>query len=399
MVTFISYALATLASFLAILVAVFSAEVLAAIALPSRDRLTSATSQSRPRVAVLIPAHNESIGLLPTLRDVQAQMQSVDRVLVVADNCTDDTAVVAAATGADVVERNDARRRGKGYALAWGLRHLAADPPDVVVIIDADCRLASAAIDRLTRACAAKHRPMQALYLMTSPKESAINSRVAEFAWRVKNWVRPLGLSALGLPCQLMGTGMAIPWNLTRSVDLASGSIVEDLKLGHDLALAGSSPAFCSAATVTSAFASSIEGLQSQRRRWEQGHIGMILAAAPRLITVAITQRDLNLFALALDVAVPPLSLLAMLIVAMSLVAGLGTLIGSSSAALLVSTASLLLFVVSVFISWLKWGRDILPPSSIPLIASYVLGKIPLYWRILNSKSAAQWIRTDRRKS
>jgi cellulose synthase/poly-beta-1,6-N-acetylglucosamine synthase-like glycosyltransferase len=399
MVTFISYALATLASFLAILVAVFSAEVLAAIALPSRDRLTSATSQSRPRVAVLIPAHNESIGLLPTLRDVQAQMQSVDRVLVVADNCTDDTAVVAAATGADVVERNDTRRRGKGYALAWGLRHLAADPPDVVVIIDADCRLASAAIDRLTRACAAKHRPMQALYLMTSPKESAINSRVAEFAWRVKNWVRPLGLSALGLPCQLMGTGMAIPWNLTRSVDLASGSIVEDLKLGHDLALAGSSPAFCSAATVTSAFASSIEGLQSQRRRWEQGHIGMILAAAPRLITVAVTQRDLNLFALALDVAVPPLSLLAMLIVAMSLVAGLGTLIGSSSAALLVSTASLLLFVVSVFISWLKWGRDILPPSSIPLIASYVLGKIPLYWRILNSKSAAQWIRTDRRKS
>ena len=54
---------------------------------------------------------------------------------------------------------------------------------------------------------------MQILDLMTAPEDSPINYRVAEFAWRVNNWVRPLGLAALGLPCQLMGTGMAFPWD------------------------------------------------------------------------------------------------------------------------------------------------------------------------------------------
>ena len=100
---------------------------------------------------------------------------------------------------------------GKGYALDFGLKHLAANPPDIVIIIDADCRVSENAIETMAQACAATGRPVQVLDLMTAPEGSPINYRVAEFAWRVKNWVRPLGLSALGLPCQLMGTGMAFP--------------------------------------------------------------------------------------------------------------------------------------------------------------------------------------------
>ena len=268
----------------------------------------------RRRVAVLIPAHNESTSLLPTLADIKAQLHAGDRLLVVADNCSDDTAAVAVAADAEVVERNDPDRKGKGYALAWGLRHLGMDPPDIVIMIDADCRLAASAIDRLAAACAMTHRPVQALNLMISSDESPVNSRVAEFAWRVKNWVRPSGLRALGLPCQLMGSGMAFPWDLIRSVDLASGLIVEDLKLGLDLALAGNSPVFCPSAGVTSYFPFSVEGIESQRLRWEQGHIEMILTAAPRLIFAAIVQANLDLLALAFDLAVPPLTLLGMLV-------------------------------------------------------------------------------------
>ena len=88
-------------------------------------------------------------------------------------------------------------------------------------MIDADCRLAEGAVDQLTTTCLTTGRPVQALYLMTAPEGSAINQQIAEFAWRVKNWVRPLGLSALASPCQLMGTGMAFPWQVIRSADLA----------------------------------------------------------------------------------------------------------------------------------------------------------------------------------
>jgi glycosyltransferase involved in cell wall biosynthesis len=399
MLTLISFLLVTLAVLLAIPVAVFFVEVAAAMALPQRNWVELPSNEFRRRVAVLVPAHNEGTRMLATLADIKGQMRATDQLLVVADNCTDDTAAVATAAGADVVARNDPDRKGKGYALACGFRHLGDDPPDVVIIVDADCRLADGAIDRLEAACRVAHRPVQALDLMTAPDESPINLRVAEFAWRLKNWVRPLGLRALGLPCQLMGTGMAFPWDVMRSVDLASGSIVEDLKLGHDLALAGNPPVFSPFPAVTSEFPISNEAAQSQRLRWEQGHIRTILTTVPRLIFAAIARANLDLLALALDVAVPPLSLLGMLVIGISMVAGLATLFGLSSAAMVVSTVSLVGLIGGVILSWLRYGREILPPSAILSMPYYIIAKLPIYRHIFSRLSSSQWTRTDRQKN
>ena len=393
---FISFSTVTLAVLLAIPTTVFFLEVIAAIALPQRDYSVPPSRGPRQRVAVLVPAHNESTGILPTLADIKAQIRAGDRLLVVADNCADDTATVAAAAGAEVVVRNEPERKGKGYALAWGLRHLGSEPPEIVIVIDADCRLAESVIDRLAVACAVTHRPVQALDLMTAPDDAPINFRVAEFAWRLKNWVRPLGLRALGLPCQLMGTGMAFPWDVIRSADLASGSIVEDLKLGLDLALAGNPPVFCPFPGVISDFPMTVDGTQSQRLRWEQGHIRAIVTIVPRVIFLAIVRADVKLLALAFDAAVPPLSLLGMLVIFMSVVAGMTTLLGISSAAMFVSLASCVGLIGGVSLSWFKYGRDLLPSHSIFLIVSYVCGKFPLYLKILSRIS--QWKRTDRRK-
>jgi cellulose synthase/poly-beta-1,6-N-acetylglucosamine synthase-like glycosyltransferase len=393
---FISFLIATLAFLLAIPTTVFFIEVVAAIALAQQDYPVPPGNRPRQRVAVLLPAHNESTGILPTLADITVQIRAGDRLLVVADNCTDDTAAVAAAAGAEVVDRNELERKGKGYALAWGLRHLGADPPEIVIIIDADCRVAEGVFDRLAAACAATHRPVQALDLMTAPNGSSINVKVAEFAWRVKNWVRPLGLRALGLPCQLMGTGMALPWDVISSAHLASGSIVEDLKLGLDLTVAGIPPIFCPFPGVSSDFPLTVEGTQRQRLRWEQGQIKAIVTMVPRLFFLAIVRADLNLLALALDAAVPPLSLLAMLVMVMLAVAATATLLGISSAAIFVSSASCVGLISGVFLAWLKYGRDILPRGSILLIFLYACRKIPLYSKILSRNS--EWTRTDRGK-
>jgi cellulose synthase/poly-beta-1,6-N-acetylglucosamine synthase-like glycosyltransferase len=397
METLISFFVATMACLLAIPVAVLLVEVVASIALPQRNCSLKPSEDGR-RIAVLVPAHDESIGLLPTIADIRKQLRAADRLLVVADNCADDTAEVAMAAGAEVVVRNDPDRKGKGYALAFGLGHLGTDPPDIVIMIDSDCRLADRAVDQLAAACALKRRPVQALYLMVAPRESQINHRAAEFAWRIRNWVRPLGLNALGLPCQLMGAGMAFPWDMVSSVDLASESIVEDMKLGLDLALSGHPPLFLPSLGVTSYFPESVEGSRSQRVRWESGHLEMIVAATPRLIFAAVTRRNVDLLAMALDLAVPPLSFLGILTVGMLAIAGLSSLLGFSSVALIVSAATLAGFVCALFISWLKFGRDILPPRAVLLIASYVTGKLPIYGRLFSRKSRPQWIRTDRRK-
>ena len=391
-----SYLLTGLATLLAVPTGVFLLEILAAIALPKRAIILDAKSDLRGRVAVLVPAHNESEGLTATLADLKSQLRSGDRLLVVADNCDDDTAVVAAGMGAEITVRNDPTKIGKGYALDWGLNHLAKDAPDSVIIIDADCRVEDGTIERLAMVCAKLRRPVQALYLMTAPPGSAINHQVAEFAWRLKNQVRPLGLNALGLPCQLMGTGMAFPWEVIRSAELANGFIVEDLKLGLELADAGHAPVFCPLATVTSTFPTSAEGANAQRQRWEHGHVGLIMGKTASLLYSALRRGNVDLLALSLDLLVPPLSLFGLLLGTTVCGAAIATVAGAPPMALIISTACLLAVIATIILSWIKFGRDILPPGALASIGPYGVAKVRSYLAALFGHRVSRWHRADR---
>jgi cellulose synthase/poly-beta-1,6-N-acetylglucosamine synthase-like glycosyltransferase len=347
-------------------------------------------------IAVLVPAHDESAGILPTLQDIKAQLRPKDRLLVVADNCTDDTALVARRAGVEVIERYDAERLGKGFALDWGLCHLERNRPDIVVMVDADCRIAEASIACLATNCAISGRPVQALYLMNVPEGSGVNKQIAVFAWRIKNWVRPLGLDHLRLPCQLMGTGMAFPWQVIRSVDLASGWIVEDLKLGLDLTAAGHPPKFCPSARVTSNFAASTKGAATQRKRWEQGHLTTIAQIAPRSLSNALMKGNLDLLVLTLDLIVPPLSLLAMLLFLTFALTSVAVAMGIGFSAWVISTACVLAAGATIALAWDKYGRDVFGGGTIASVPFYAFSKLGLYRRILIGGKSTQWIRTDR---
>jgi len=377
-------------------VMLFVFEIGAAIFLPKRSPRSPEEAFLPARIAVLVPAHNEGVGLRATLEDIAGQLRPGCRMVVIADNCSDDTAAIARGLGAEVVERHDPTNRGKAYALDYGLQHLRGDPPEIVVIVDADCRLEPETIECLATACMTTGRPAQALDLMTAPERSAINHQVAEFAWRIKNWVRPMGLAALGLPCQLMGTGMAFPWELIASSDLGGAHLAEDLQLGLGLAAMGSPPIFCPSAVVTSQFPTSVEGGDTQRRRWEYGHIQTIISAAPRYFVLALRRRRLGLLALTLDLIVPPLSLLALLIVAMTLVTGAAAAFGLAPAAFVVSLANLVASILAAILCWLYCGRELLPLRSLPLVAAYVGAKLRLYLAFLFGRGVTSWVRTDR---
>jgi cellulose synthase/poly-beta-1,6-N-acetylglucosamine synthase-like glycosyltransferase len=395
MLDLISLILAGISGLLSIPIAVLLIEVIAALNSVVHKRFEISSSQASKRVAVIVPAHNESAGIVPTIQDIKAQLEKGDRLIVVADNCTDDTADVAAAAGAEVTTRDDIKQIGKGYALGWGLNHICADPPDFVVFIDADCRIQSDMLERLRDICSELRRPVQACFLMKPPLNSPIDHSFAEFAWILKNWVRPLGLRYLDCPVQLMGTGMIFPWNVIRSAPLASGNLVEDLKLGLDLAAAGNAPHFFPFVIGTSEFPMSDKGTDSQRQRWVQGHIGMILKAVPRLLYLAIRRRNLDLLVLTLDVAVPPLSLLGLLLVGVFVLACL-TYLGSPSAAVVIAAANLVAFALAILFAWLKFGRDILPAGVFLSIGPLILKKLWLYGKMLLGRTVAVWVRTDR---
>jgi len=347
-------------------------------------------------IAVLIPAHNESSGIVATLDSIRPQLKSADRLLVVADNCSDDTAAIAAVNGAEVVERNDANNRGKGYALDFGVRHLSQNPPDVVVVIDADCTLEADMLNRLAACALYRGRPVQSLYLMKSPLGTGLKTRVAEFAWLVKNLVRPLGNLRLGLPCELMGTGMAFPWDIISNAGLANSNIVEDMKLGIDLTKLGKPPLFFPDALVTSYFPTTSEAQSGQRTRWEHGHLGMILSEAPDMFKQAIAGRNIDLLAMTFDLCVPPLALLVVLLIGVIVLTGIASLAGLSVLPFQVALFSIILLGGSILLAWLGWGRQIISITAFLVLPIYVFSKVPHYLKFLSNRQK-NWERTDRK--
>lgn len=349
------------------------------------------------RIVVLIPAHNEESVIAETIKSVKSQLKEDDRVLVVADNCSDNTADIAVNLGVEVLVREDDIRLGKGYALEFGIAHIdrTEDKPDVVVVVDADCIVNDGSLVKLVDRCSRIGRPVQALYLMHS-NEARPARKIAEFAWVVKNWVRPSGYLRLGLPCHLMGTGMAFPFELLRKSKFVGAHIVEDMKLGIDMARNGYYPEFYSEACVVSYFPDEEKNIESQRTRWEHGHLGIFVSESIGLLGTAISKRDLRLLAMALDLTIPPLAFVAIILFAAFSATGLAGLFTSvTMLPFLIMLLACGLFSVSVILAWAGFARNILTPGDLISIPGYIIRKIPMYVRFWTRRQK-DWIRTGR---
>lgn len=364
-----------------------------AAALPERSRSLLAASSCR--VDILMPAHNEARGIAPVLHALLPQLGNQDRLVVIADNCTDETAAIARAAGATVLERWETERRGKGYALDYGIRALAADPPDVVILMDADCMAQPGTLDQIADLAHRTARPIQAVYLMEQPPQSTPTRAISALAFLVKNQVRPQGLERLGLPCLLTGTGMAFPWAVIQKAPLASSNLVEDMQLGLDLAIAGYPPRLCPTAQVLGCLPLQESAATSQRTRWEHGHLTTLKTQVPRLLAAAITQRRFDLLALALDLSVPPLSLLVMLWLGLAIAATVLLGLGGSSLPLVVTLIQAGLMGMAIAIAWSRFGQSVLPAKHLLSIPLYLLWKIPLYLKFI-VRPQRQWVRTER---
>ena len=94
------------------------------------------------RVTILVPAHNEEFSLPVTLAALQKQTRAPDRVIVVADNCTDRTVEIALEMGYEAIESVDNEHK-KGGALNQALARILPEsgPRDVIMVMDADTSL------------------------------------------------------------------------------------------------------------------------------------------------------------------------------------------------------------------------------------------------------------------
>ena len=254
----------------------------------------------RPSIAVLIPAHNEACGIAGTSRNVSPQLATCDRLVVIADNCTDGTERIALRVrGRSSAAHRLRASRQKVRAGFWCTAPRARSP-EAVLVIDADC--CRRWLDRSSRACLRCDRPADA---GPGPHALARRRHADDTRRRVRLAGQEPGPPARVSPPRAAlssdGHRNGLSWPVVVSAKFASGNIVEDLELGIDLARAGMPPLFCPEARVTSYFPATTEGIADQRSRWEHGHLGMILRAAPGLLVEGPKTRNRDLLALALS--------------------------------------------------------------------------------------------------
>ncbi len=370
---------------------IFLVEMIAGLVRPRRADLPGA---SVPVTVVVVPAHNEAISIAATLDALFAVLPKGGRVLVVADNCTDDTAEIARKAGASVVERHDPDRRGKGFALAFARDTLVPDPPEVVAVVDADCVPTANSLAALAIATARDGRPVQAINLLRSGLDAPPMVQISSFAFLVKNLVRQRGAARVGDVAILGGTGMAMPWQLFAAAPLANDNIVEDLALGIWATRQGFAPCLVEAARVESN-AAAREDTLGQRARWEHGFLQTARKYAFPLIVEGATRRNRALLWMGLHLCVPPLALLVTIAaLALVLLAGLAVL-GASALPVSGLAATTGLAGVAIVVAWMREGRKTLNGRTLVQIPLYVLWKIPNYLKLLTGKRSG-WRRTPR---
>ncbi|GGB37155.1 glycosyl transferase [Sphingomonas metalli] len=345
-------------------------------------------------VVVLVPAHDEARGIGAVLARMRAGMPAGMRLLVIADNCTDDTAAIARTAGAEVVERFDTARRGKGFALDHGRATLSVASPACVIVVDADTVPEAGALARLAARAIASGQPVQSAYTIDARDEKSSIARFSAAAFYVKNAVRQLGAARIGAPAVLTGSGMAFPWPIFARLPLATGHVAEDLMLGVESALAGRPPLFDPRAVVLGT-ASSDKGTAVQRRRWESGFFQVASDSAGALLARGIARGRFGCVWLGLHLLTPPLiPLIALDTLAVAALALVWLFTGIGEAALAVLAGLTAAAVLAVPVALASHKRLFLLDGW-HAVPRYMLWKIGLTLAALLRREKA-WIRTDR---
>jgi 1,2-diacylglycerol 3-beta-glucosyltransferase len=373
---------------------------LAAASVGYRPPPVSRSHYSGLRLAVVIPAHDEELLVGRCVHSLFAQDYPADqfRVVVIADNSSDATASIATASGAEVMVRDQPDACGKGYALKWATDRLLAEaePPDAVVIVDADSVADPLLLAALAAECDAGHDVVQADYTLLEESGHGI-SEMAQAGFLLFHRVRFRGRARLGMPANLVGNGMLLSRRVLAAHPWTAFTGVEDLEQSIHLRLAGVRPRFAPAARVAGPGPASGASAVRQRLRWEGGRFYVVRKQLGILIRAAVVRRDLRLLDAAIDLATPPLALLSLAVTAGASLSAISAAAGLvpwwAAAPWAIAAVAIPLFVViglrSANAPEKTWRVLLRGPL-------FIGWKLVTYMSLIRGHDVRKWVRTDR---
>lgn len=372
--------------------------VLAVASLGFRPR--SVLRDPSSRLIVLVPAHDEERLVARTVSSLRAQDYPAElvRVVVIADNCTDATAELAAAAGARVLVRTDPDHRGKGQALRWALDSLVGEGEqfDAAVVVDADSIVHPGFLTALASELQAGSRVVQADYSLVA-EDGRMRTQLVAAGFLLFHRVRFGGRARLGMAANLVGNGMLFGREVLDAHPWSAFTGVEDLEYSMDLRLAGVRPRFAAGARIDGTPAVDANGAMSQRVRWEGGRFNVVRTRLGRLVWAVIRYRRFDLLDAALDLATPPLGLLGMASAAGLAVAQVAALLGWVPAWAVVPWVLAVGLIAGFVVVGLVSARA--PRSAWKALAMaplFLAWKVVAYLRIARGFDPRRWDRTAR---
>ena len=359
----------------------------------------TAVEDSLPRFAILIPAHDEAGVIEASLKNIFAVDYPAPRFtpIVIADNCTDETAMLAHSAGAEVYERHDDEQRAKGFALRWMIEQLLAAnaPYDAYIVVDADSQLSPNFLRRMAETLASGAQVAQGQYRVHNG-DDGWTAGLRAVAFALFNHLRPLGRSYLGWSAGLKGNGMCFRREVFARIGWESYSLAEDAEYHLHLIDAGIHVAYVPDAIVSTEMPTSLRQAQSQQARWERGRIDLVRACFGTVLRGFARDRDLARLDVAMEIVLPPLSLVAGLSL---LYVGLAALLAWWPAIILASVLSIALgihVVIGAALARLS-RRAYFSLLRAPL---FIAWKCWIYFSALTGallrRGAKPWVRTER---
>lgn len=184
--------------------------------------------------ALVVSAYNEEavIGqLVDNLLKLDYPKELYD-VFVVADNCTDKTALIARNAGAIVYQRFNNEKRGKGYALEWLFHRIfkIERQYDAVIIFDADNLVNQSFLIEMNSKLCQGEKIIQCYLDSKNPFDTWVTNAFSITFW-LSNRMLQLARCNTGILSNILGgTGMCIDMNVLKKIGWGATSLTEDLE-------------------------------------------------------------------------------------------------------------------------------------------------------------------------
>lgn len=247
------------------------------------------------RFAILVPAHDEELligRLTSSINEIDYPAGGLSAV-VIADNCSDNTAAVARENGATVYERTNTERGGKGYAIKWGLEKIGLDEFDAVFVIDADSMIDRDLLNELNKDLLAGKNVIQCYNGVANPDESWF-TRLLDVSRTIGNEIVYPAKEKLGLSINLMGNGMCFSTDILKRYGWEAFTVGEDWEYYARLVKEGEHISFNKNARVFHQESTNLKQATSQRMRWSSGRFAVIWKYGLGILYRGLIELDLK---------------------------------------------------------------------------------------------------------